>query len=149
MLNAKGNHNLFVGDKAYKTNFHLNFISSKIESKFREDIYTRTRFSLLGFMVMSLAVLCTIYMSSSCFHFHEKCKNDKLTFLTMVSLVIGILFIKFNFNPYLIRGILAINSLFYNIYFFDHYQYHTAVLFTIFQISMTSDLILNSFNIAY
>ena len=147
MLNSKGNYNLFVGDKAYKTNFYLDFLSSKTEFKFREDAYARNKFSLVGFMVISLVVLVSIYMSSICFQFHAKCKHDELTFFTMISLVMGIVFVRFNFNPYVIRGILMINSLFYNIYFFDQYQYHTAVLITISQIFVTSNSILSFINI--
>ena len=146
MLNAKGNHNLFVGDKAYKTYFYLDFLSPKTEFKFREDTYTRNKFSLIGFMVTSLIVLSVIYMSSTCFQFHAKCKHDGLTFFTMISLVIGIILVEFNYHPNAIRGVLMINSLFYNIYFFDQYQYHTAVLITISQIFVTSNLISSFIN---
>lgn len=122
------NFNIFVGDRSYKTNFFLQFKSPRIETKFREETFTRNRYSLKGFAIFTLLLFSIHFMTTDCFAFYHSCGHTNLLVSAMVSTVIVLVALHFRTNRKLIQILMIIFSIYFYIRVLEVFEYHTSLI---------------------
>jgi len=129
-MKSANNSNIFAGDRAYKTNFFLQFLSKPTEKKFREETFIRNRYSIQGFLILSLCYVIINFMRSDCYLLNYCCLNPGLLLCSLASLVIALFCVQF--KSVLRIKILQIAMIPVSMYmystFLDKYSYDTAMI---------------------
>lgn len=125
---SNNNSNIFVGDRSYKTNFLLKFKSSRMERKFREEAFIRTRYSLRGFLVFSLLFLAVHFMSTDCYTYDYSCRHQSLILMTMAFIIATLGGLHFKIKHLAIQMFMTLASVYFNILFIEGYSYHTSLI---------------------
>lgn len=136
----KGNHNLFVGDRAYQTDFFLNFKSGKSEHKFQSDTFARTKFFLQGYVIISFIYLIWSFFNSTCYNFYHNCKHPVFVIVSMTCLISTFPTIK-NSQALLTRLLLLIPSLYIHLILIDTYNYHLTAHLIVIQTALASKIL--------
>jgi len=131
-----GNYNIFVGDKSYKTNFFLQFRSPRIERKFQEEVFSRNKYSLQGFLFLSLVGLVLHYMNGPCFQFYSECKNEGALLVSMLAIIASFIAIYTGSSFIILAFLLSFVTSYPTIAFADFLSYHTSILASMSYISL-------------
>jgi hypothetical protein len=124
----KGNSNIFVGDRSYKTNFFLKFNSKRTEGKFVEESYIRTLYSLYGFLIATIIAIVINFMSTDCFLYYISCHSEGLLISTLIIIMATFVAISLKWRPLVVRILIMISSIYPVTILFEIYNYHTALV---------------------
>lgn len=122
------NHNIFVGDRPYKTNFFLKFRSARTETKFLQEVFIRNRFPIQGFLFFTLLCLALQFMTSDCFQYDTNCRYRGLLLITMGLVVLGFALLRIRRSPYYLRACILAMSIYPQVLILDRYHYDTALI---------------------
>jgi len=139
-MKSSNNSNIFAGDKAYKTNFFLQFLSKQTEQKFREETFSRNRYSIQGFLTLSLCYMIINFMQSDCYLLNYCCLNRELLLFSMFSSVLALFCVQFKSSlrlKILQLSLLPVSMYMYST-FLDKYSYDTAIILMTLHTCLTS-----------
>jgi hypothetical protein len=125
------NYNIYAGDRAFRTNFFLQFHSDRVENRYRNDVFMRNKYALIGYVVLSFIGVIVSYYLSDCFIYYKSCKYSGILILSMLSAILAIYCIQNKKTTiWFIELALLIMTLYPNILFLD-FEYYLLSLFSI------------------
>lgn len=142
-MSNTNNSNIFAGERSYKTNFFLQFLSPQTEQKFREESFIRNRFSLQGFISLTICYLAINFMQTDCFIFAHSCDHIFLLVFSMLSLISALISLQFRIYPIIAQVSLIPTILYLYVVFLERYRYEAAVILMTLYTTLASMLLLH------
>lgn len=134
-------NNLFFDEKSYRTNFFLEFKSSKTEARFRRNQHAHSVHGLIAYLICSIIIVTAQFMDSTCFRYTIDCKLEWFSILSLLSALAALVLIHFRQNLHIIRVLLMIISLYLHLNILDRFEYTAGLVLIVLQTTISTLLV--------